>query len=113
MPSQKQIELIEQIGIYFEQSMQPATARILALLIVADRDAELQGEAPVRKTKVEHIIPGISRSPGNRGVIDDRRAQATPSVRRLEVERRAGGGGAGRRFVWAMGSDGFLRPSRR
>jgi heparin/heparan-sulfate lyase len=31
---------------------------------------------------------------------------------RLEAERRPGGGGAGRRFVWSMGSDGFLRPSR-
>ena len=39
MLSKKQIELIEQIGIYFEQSMQPAAARILALLIVSDQDA--------------------------------------------------------------------------
>lgn len=38
MLSQKQIELVEKIGIYFEQSMQPAAARILALLIVADQD---------------------------------------------------------------------------
>ena len=39
MLSQEQIELIEKIGIYFEQGMQPAPARILALLIVADQDA--------------------------------------------------------------------------
>lgn len=39
MLSKKQIELIEKIGIYFEQSMQPAAARILALLIVADQEA--------------------------------------------------------------------------
>lgn len=39
MLSKKQIELIESIGIYFEQSMQPAAARILALLIVSDQDA--------------------------------------------------------------------------
>jgi len=39
MLSQKQIELIEQIGIYFEQGMQPAPARILALLIVTNREA--------------------------------------------------------------------------
>ena len=39
MPTQKQIELVEEIGIYFEQSMPPAAARILALLIVADREA--------------------------------------------------------------------------
>ena len=39
MLSQKQIELIEKIGIYFEQNMQPAAARILAFLIVADNEA--------------------------------------------------------------------------
>lgn len=39
MISEKQIELIEKIGIYFEQGMQPAPARILALLIVADNEA--------------------------------------------------------------------------
>ena len=39
MLSQKQIELIEKIGIYFEQNMPPAAARILALLIVADNEA--------------------------------------------------------------------------
>ncbi len=37
MLSQKQKELIEKIGIYFEEGMQPAAARILALLIVADQ----------------------------------------------------------------------------
>ena len=37
--SEKQIELIEKIGIYFEQGMQPAAARILALLIVSDKEA--------------------------------------------------------------------------
>lgn len=36
---QKQIELIEKIGIYFEERMQPAAARILALLIIADNEA--------------------------------------------------------------------------
>ena len=39
MLSKTQIELIEKIGIYFEQGMQPAAARILALLIVADDEA--------------------------------------------------------------------------
>lgn len=39
MLSKKQIELIEKIGIYFEQGMQPAAARILALLIVSDNDS--------------------------------------------------------------------------
>ena len=39
MLSKKQTDLIEEIGIYFEQSMQPAAARILALLIVSDQDA--------------------------------------------------------------------------
>jgi len=39
MLSQKQIELIEKIGIYFEQGMPPASARILALLIVGEREA--------------------------------------------------------------------------
>jgi len=39
MLSKKQTDLIEEIGIYFEQSMQPAAARILALLIVSDKDA--------------------------------------------------------------------------
>ena len=39
MLSKKQIELIEKIGIYFEQGMQPAAARILALLIVSDSDS--------------------------------------------------------------------------
>lgn len=39
MLSEKQIELIEKIGIYFEQNMQPAAARILALLIVGDNEA--------------------------------------------------------------------------
>ncbi len=39
MLSKQQIELIEKIGIYFEQGMQPAAARILALLIVSDNDA--------------------------------------------------------------------------
>ena len=37
--SQQQGELIEKIGIYFEQGMQPAAARILALLIVSDKDS--------------------------------------------------------------------------
>ncbi len=37
--SQKQKELVEKIGIYFEEGMQPAPARILALLIVADQDS--------------------------------------------------------------------------
>lgn len=37
--TQKQKELIEKIGMYFEQGMQPAAARILALLIVADQDS--------------------------------------------------------------------------
>jgi len=39
MLTEKQSELIEKMGIHFEQSMQPATARILALLIVSDEDA--------------------------------------------------------------------------
>ncbi|MCG8310418.1 MAG: MarR family transcriptional regulator [Cytophagales bacterium] len=39
MLSQKQIELVEKIGIYFEQGMQPASARILALLIVSDHES--------------------------------------------------------------------------
>lgn len=39
MLSQKQKELIEKIGIYFEQGMQPAAARILALLIVSENDS--------------------------------------------------------------------------
>lgn len=39
MLSEKQIELIEKIGMYFEQGMQPAAARILALLIVSDEEA--------------------------------------------------------------------------
>ena len=39
MLSKKQIELIEKIGMYFEQGMQPAAARILALLIVADSES--------------------------------------------------------------------------
>jgi len=39
MLSQKQIELIEKIGMYFEQGMQPAAARILALLIVSDSES--------------------------------------------------------------------------
>lgn len=39
MLSEKQIELIEKIGIYFEQAMQPAAARTLALLIVSDQEA--------------------------------------------------------------------------
>ena len=39
MLSQKQNELIEKIGIYFEQGMPPAAARILALLIVSDQDS--------------------------------------------------------------------------
>lgn len=38
MLSNRQIELIEKIGIYFEQGMQPAAARIMALLIVADKE---------------------------------------------------------------------------
>jgi DNA-binding transcriptional regulator GbsR (MarR family) len=39
MLSKTQIELIEKIGIYFEQGMQPAAARILALLIVSDDES--------------------------------------------------------------------------
>ena len=39
MLSKRQIELIERIGIHFEQGMQPAAARILALLIVADSES--------------------------------------------------------------------------
>jgi DNA-binding transcriptional regulator GbsR (MarR family) len=39
MLTMTQIELIEKIGIYFEQGMQPAAARILALLIVADEES--------------------------------------------------------------------------
>lgn len=39
MLTQKQKELVEKIGIYFEQGMQPAAARILALLIVADEES--------------------------------------------------------------------------
>jgi DNA-binding transcriptional regulator GbsR (MarR family) len=39
MLSKKQKELIEKIGIYFEQGMQPAAARILSLLIVSDQDS--------------------------------------------------------------------------
>jgi len=39
MLSQKQQELIEKIGIYFEQTMQPAAARILALLIVSSQES--------------------------------------------------------------------------
>lgn len=39
MLSQKQQELIEKIGIYFEQSMQPTAARILALLIVSSQES--------------------------------------------------------------------------
>jgi len=39
MLSKTQIELIEKIGMYFEQGMQPAAARILALLIVADDES--------------------------------------------------------------------------
>lgn len=39
MLSNKQKELIEKIGIYFEQAMPPAAARILALLIVSDQDS--------------------------------------------------------------------------
>jgi len=39
MLSQKQIELIEKTGIYFEQVMQPAAARTLALLIVSEEEA--------------------------------------------------------------------------
>jgi hypothetical protein len=39
MLSPQQGELIEKIGIYFEQGMQPAAARILALLIVSDKDS--------------------------------------------------------------------------
>ena len=39
MLSQQQRELIEKIGIYFEGKMQPAAARILALLIVSDQDS--------------------------------------------------------------------------
>jgi DNA-binding transcriptional regulator GbsR (MarR family) len=39
MLTRKQKELIEKIGMYFEQGMQPAAARILALLIVADEES--------------------------------------------------------------------------
>lgn len=39
MLSKKQIELIEKTGIHFEQTMPPAAARILALLIVSDKEA--------------------------------------------------------------------------
>jgi len=39
MLSKKQIELVEKIGMYFEQGMQPTAARVLALLIVADSEA--------------------------------------------------------------------------
>lgn len=39
MLSKKQQELIEKIGIYFEQSMQPTAARILALLIVSSQES--------------------------------------------------------------------------
>jgi len=39
MLSDRQIELVEEIGIYFEQGMQPAAARILALLIVSDDES--------------------------------------------------------------------------
>ena len=39
MLSKKQKELIEKIGVYFEQGMQPAPARILSLLIVSDQDS--------------------------------------------------------------------------
>jgi DNA-binding transcriptional regulator GbsR (MarR family) len=48
MLSRTQIELIEKIGIYFEQGMQPAAARILALLIVAD--VESFGFDQIRET---------------------------------------------------------------
>ncbi len=39
MLTKKQTELIEKIGIHFEQTMPPAAARILALLIVSDQEA--------------------------------------------------------------------------
>lgn len=38
MLTDKQIELIEEIGIYFEQGMPPAASRILALLIVSNAE---------------------------------------------------------------------------
>ena len=38
MLSQQQTRLVEKIGIYFEQGMQPAPARIMALLIVSDQE---------------------------------------------------------------------------
>lgn len=38
MLSTKQTNLIEKIGIYFEQGMPPTAARILALLIVCDKE---------------------------------------------------------------------------
>lgn len=38
MLSEQQTDLVEQIGIYFEQGMQPAPARIMALLIVSDQE---------------------------------------------------------------------------
>lgn len=39
MLTEKQSELIERIGIHFEQSIPPAAARILALLIVSDKES--------------------------------------------------------------------------
>jgi DNA-binding transcriptional regulator GbsR (MarR family) len=39
MLTKKQTELIEKMGIHFERGMQPAAARILALLIVSDQEA--------------------------------------------------------------------------
>lgn len=39
MLTEKQTELIERIGIHFEQSIPPAAARILALLIVSDKES--------------------------------------------------------------------------
>jgi DNA-binding transcriptional regulator GbsR (MarR family) len=38
MLTDKQTRLIEKMGIHFEQGMQPAPARILALLIVSDKE---------------------------------------------------------------------------
>jgi len=60
MLSERQIELIEKIGIYFEQGMQPAAARILALLIVSDQDAfsfdEIRGALSLSKSATSNGI---------------------------------------------------------
>ncbi len=60
MLTDKQTELVEKIGIHFEQSMPPAAARIFALLIVSDNEAcsfeEIRTELRLSKSATSNGI---------------------------------------------------------